>query len=263
MELSIHPTAVVEEGARLGAGCRVDAHAVITRYAELGDGVVVHAGAVIGDDPQDLKFDPATSSRVRIGARTVVREHVTVNRSTMAGGETVVGPDCFIMACSHVAHDCWVGERAVLANNVMLAGHVQVGPHTFIGGGAGIHQYCRVGGSGMISGLARLRLDLPPFVIAAERDEIVGLNLIGLKRREFTPESVAELKECFREVYFDGGNVRLRAQELLAAGVKTAEVRRFLEFFAGGRRGIARARGIWTTDQAPAVGPASSGGPPP
>ena len=258
MELSIHPTAVVEEGARLGAGCMVHAHAVITRYADLGDGVVVHAGAVIGGDPQDLKFDPTISSRVRIGPRTVLREHVTLNRSTKPGGETVVGADCFIMACCHVAHDCVVGDKAVLANNVMLAGHVQVGPHTFVGGGAGIHQFCRVGESVMISGLARISLDLPPFVIAAERDEIIGLNLVGLKRREFAPEAVAELKECFREVYFDGGNVRLRAQELLTAGVKSDEVRRFLEFFAGGRRGIARARGIWSTDQAPAAGPAQS-----
>src|SRR3972149_482872 len=106
MELSIHPTAVVEEGARVGAGCLGHAHAVITRYADLGDGVVVHAGAVIGGDPQDLKFDPTISSRVRIGPRTVLREHVTLNRSTKPGGETVVGADCFIMACCHVAHDC-------------------------------------------------------------------------------------------------------------------------------------------------------------
>lgn len=256
MSKDIHPTAVIEKGARLGAGCIVHAHAVITRHVELGEGAVVHAGAVLGDDPQDLNFDPAAFSQVRIGAGTVLREHVTVNRSTRAGGETVIGAGCFLMACSHVAHDCAVGDSVVLANNAMLAGHVQVGAWTFVGGGAGIHQYCRVGESVMIAGLARITFDIPPFVMVAERDEIIGLNLVGLKRRGFSQETVAELKECFREIYFDGGNVRLRAQELLSGGVKSAEARQFLDFFMGGRRGFARARGLWTTEQMPAEGPA-------
>lgn len=256
MSKDIHPTAVIEKGARLSAGCVVHAHAVITGHVDLDTGVVVHAGAVLGGDPQDLNFNPGAASRVRIGAGTVLREHVTVNRSTKAGGETVVGANCFLMACSHVAHDCVLGDGVVLANNAMLAGHVQVGAQTFVGGGAGIHQFCRVGESAMIAGLARITLDVPPFAMAAERDEIIGLNLVGLKRRGFSGETVAELKESFREIYFDGGNVRLRAQELLARGVKSAEVRRFLEFFTGGRRGFARARGLWTTEQAPAEGPA-------
>ncbi|HUJ42515.1 MAG TPA: acyl-ACP--UDP-N-acetylglucosamine O-acyltransferase [Opitutaceae bacterium] len=246
--MSIHPTAIVEDGAQLGADCVVHAHAVVTRYARLGDGVIVHPGAVVGGDPQALKFDPATSSHVRVGARTVLREQVTVNRSTVAGGETMVGADCFLMAGAHVAHDCVVGDHVVLANNVLLAGHVSLGSFTFVGGGAAFHQFTRVGESAMVGGLARITLDIPPFVMAAERDEIVGLNLVGLKRRGFSREVMAELKECFREVYFDGGNVRHRAQAMLARGVQSPEVRRFLEFFAGGRRGIARARGAWSTE---------------
>jgi UDP-N-acetylglucosamine acyltransferase len=247
--MSIHPTAIIEDGARLGEGCVVHAHAIVTRHAWLEAGVVVHPGAVIGGDPQDLKFDPAVSSGVHIGAGTVLRENVTVNRSTVANGHTVVGADCFLMACAHVAHDCVVGDHVVLANNVLLAGFVSMGPFAVVGGGAGLHQFTRVGESAMVGGLARISLDIPPFVMAAERDEVIGLNLIGLKRRGLTREAVAELKECFREVYFDGGNVRHRAQELLTRGVRSAEARNFLEFFAGGRRGIARARRVWSTEQ--------------
>lgn len=248
MKATIHPTAIVEDGAELGADCTVCAHAIVTRHVRLGAGVVVHPGGVIGADPQDLKFDPATASGVRIGAGTVLRENVTVNRSTAAGGETIVGANCFVMAGAHVAHDCVVGDHVVLANNVLLAGHVQIGAYTFVGGGAAFHQFTRVGESAMVGGLARITLDIPPYVMAAERDEIVGLNLVGLKRRSLSRAVVAELKDCFREVYFDGGNVRQRAQELLARGVRSAEVAGFLKFFAGGRRGIARARRVWSAE---------------
>lgn len=252
--MKIHSTAIVEDGAILGEGCVVHAHAIITRHARLGAGVVVHPGAVVGGDPQDLNFEPDTVSFVRVGAGTVLREQVTVNRSTVAGGETVIGANCFIMAGAHVAHDCSVGDQVVLANNVLLAGHVVLGAYTFVGGGAAFHQFTRVGESAMVGGLARITLDIPPFVMAAERDEIVGLNLLGLKRRGLAREVVAELKECFREVYFDGGNVRLRAQELLARGVKSDEARGFLQFFSGGRRGIARARRVWSTENTAAEG---------
>ncbi len=247
--MSIHPTAIIEPGAQLGKDCVVYAHACLTRHARLGDGVTVHPGAVVGGDPQDLHFDPATDSYVEIGAGTVLRENVTVNRSTVAGGKTVIGTRCFLMACAHVGHDCMVGDNVVLANNVLLAGFVSLGSFTFVGGGAAFHQFTRVGESAMVGGLARITLDIPPFVMAAERDEVVGLNLVGLKRRGFARGVVAELKDCFREVYFDGGNVRQRAKELLDRGGQSPEVRVFLEFFGGGRRGIARARRVWSTEQ--------------
>jgi len=200
--MSIHPTAIIEEGVQLGAGCVVQAHAIIRKHSVLGDGVVVHPFAVVGGDPQYLKFDPATASGVRVGAGTVIREHVTINRSIHAGKETVVGARCFLMANTHVGHDSEVADDVVLANNVMLAGHVTVGRHTFLGGGAGFHQFCRIGEGVIVSGLARIAQDIPPFAMAAERNEIIGLNLIGLKRRGFDRATIGEIKDAFRAVYF-------------------------------------------------------------
>lgn len=241
--MSIHPTAVIEEGVQLGAGCIVQAYAVIKKHSVLAEGVVVHPFAVIGGDPQYLKFDPATISGVRVGAGTVVREHVTINRSVHPGQATSVGARCFLMASSHVGHDSVVADDVVLANNVMLAGHVQVGSHTFLGGGAGFHQFCRIGEGVIVSGLARIAQDIPPFAMAAERNEIIGLNLIGLKRRGLSREAIGEIKEAFRAVYFTPGNIRDVANSALAGGTfTTAEARRFLIFFTEGKRGFARAR---------------------
>lgn len=235
----IHPTAIVEPGAQLGADCEIMAGAVVTRHCILGDRVTVHPYAVVGGDPQYLKFDRATTSFVRIGDGTVVREHVTINRSIHAGGETRIGARCFLMAGSHVGHDCVVADEVVLANNAMLAGHVEVGAFTFVGGGAGIHQFCRLGEGVMVAGLGRVTLDVPPFTLSAERDEVIGFNLVGLKRRGFSREVIRELKEAFRAVYFTPGNIRTIAAGL-AAGATSAQARQFLEFFTQGKRGIGR-----------------------
>ena len=241
--MSIHPTAIIGEGVQLGAGCVVHPYAVIQPGSVLGDGVVVHSFAVIGGDPQYLKFDPATKSGVRIGAGTVVREHVTINRSIHAGQATTVGARCFLMANVHVGHDSAVADDVVLANNVMLAGHVTVGGNTFLGGGAGFHQFCRIGEGVIVSGLARIAQDIPPFTMAAERNEVIGLNLVGLKRRGFARDTIREIKDAFRAVYFTPGNIRDVARAALDGGAfKSAEARQFLAFFTEGKRGFARAR---------------------
>ncbi|MEI6862000.1 MAG: acyl-ACP--UDP-N-acetylglucosamine O-acyltransferase [Verrucomicrobiota bacterium] len=237
----IHPTAIVEPGVRLGTDCEIMAYAVITRHCVLGDRVTVWPHAVLGGDPQDLKFDRAITSGVRIGPGTVIRESVTVNRATRPGGETVVGADCFLMAASHVGHDCTVGDHVILANAALLAGHVSLGANSFVGGGAAIHQFVRVGEGVMIGGLTAVSLDLPPYVLAANRNELAGLNLVGLKRRGVAREAIAELKELFRTVCGATGNPRVLAAARLA-GARSPEARRFLEFFAGSKRGFARTR---------------------
>ena len=243
MPTTIHPTAVVEAGAQLGADCEIQAYAVIRRGTELGDRVVVHPFAVVGGDPQYLKFERATISGVRVGAGTVIREHVTINRSILPGGFTMVGENCFMMATSHVAHDCVVGNSVVFANAALLGGHVHVGDHTFLGGEAAVHQFCRIGQTVMVAGHASITRDVPHFTMVAERDEVIGFNAVGLKRRGFPRAAMAELKSAFQAVYLVPGSIRALAAAAVTSGkFVTPEARGFLEFFAHGKRGFARAR---------------------
>jgi UDP-N-acetylglucosamine acyltransferase len=243
MSTVIHPTAIVEAGAQLGADCEIHAHAIVRKHCVLGDRVAVHPFAVLGGDPQYLKFDSSLVSGVRIGAGSVVREHVTINRSIHAGGWTALGDNCFLMASTHVAHDCALGNNVIMANAALLAGHVSVGDHTFFGGAAAVHQFCRIGESVMVAGHAAITRDVPHFVMVAERDDVIGFNVVGLKRRGFSRAASAELKAAFQAVYFTPGNIRdVAAQRLLTGAFESAEARRFLEFFAGGKRSFARAR---------------------
>jgi UDP-N-acetylglucosamine acyltransferase len=241
--MQIHPTALIQDGARLGDGCVIHAYAVIAGNCELGEAVVVHPFAVLGGDPQDLGFDRNTKSGVRIGARTVIREHVTISRATRADTSTEIGSDCFLMAASHVAHDCRIGSHVVLANAVLLAGHVHIGDRAFLGGGAVIHQFCRIGESVMIGGGARISRDIAPFCLATERNAVIGLNNVGLRRRGFKREVLDEIKRAFRALNAPIGNQRQIAAASLASGQFTSpEALTFLEFFASGRRGFARTR---------------------
>ncbi len=241
--MQIHPTALVESGAQLGAACRIHAYAVIRRHCVLGDGVVVHPFAVVGGDPQDLGFDVANDSVVHVGARTVIREHVTISRATHAGASTEIGADCFLMAACHVAHDCHVADRVVIANAALLAGHVQVGERAFLGGGAVIHQFCRIGEGAMIGGGARISSDVPPFTMATERNALIGLNKVGLRRRGVDRATLDELKRALRIVATPIGNLRELTRAALAREEFTsAEARALLEFYQQGRRGFVRPR---------------------
>jgi UDP-N-acetylglucosamine acyltransferase len=243
MKTVIHPTAIVEPGAKLGDGCVIHAGAIIRAGAILAERVAVHPYAVVGGDPQVLRFDPAVPTGARVGAGTIIREYVTINRSTEKGGFTVVGSNCLLMSCSHVAHDAIVGDNVVIANAVLIAGHVVVGDFAVLGGGSAYHQFTRVGEGSIIGGLSRITQDVPPFVMAAERDEVAGLNLVGLRRREVPRDAIQELKEAFRTVYFTSGNIRdLASKALAGGGFKSAHAIRFLEFIRTGTRGIARAR---------------------
>jgi UDP-N-acetylglucosamine acyltransferase len=237
--MNIHPTAIVEDGVQLGAGCVVEAYAIIKRHSILGDSVKVHPFAIVGGDPQFLKFDPATISGARVGAGTIVREHSTINRSIHAGKYTEVGARCFLMANAHIGHDSMVGDDVVIGNNVLLAGHVDVGSDTFLGGAVGIHQFCRIGEGVIAGGMATLTQDVAPFLMVAERNRLSGFNLVGMKRRGVGRDAIKELKGCYARV-FSGGNPRTHAAALLAAGVTSPEARRFLEFFSSGKRGFVR-----------------------
>jgi len=239
----IHPTALVEEGAQLGEACIVHAHAIVGRHCILESEVEVHPFAVLGGPPQDLSFDSRIQSGVRIGARTVIREQVTVNRATHENGFTEIGADCFIMTAAHVGHDCRLGRRVIMANAVLLGGHVQIGDHAFLGGGAVVHQHGRIGESAMIAGGARITEDVAPFCLCAERNDVLGLNLVGLRRRGFTREVIQDIKLAYRRVHAQGGNRRSAAAALLEQKAYASEqARHFLEFCEGGSRRLARPR---------------------
>lgn len=239
--VTIGPYAVVEEGVELGEGTTIASHAIIRSGSILGAGCLIDSHAVIGGLPQDLRFDLRTPSGVRLGAKVVVREGATIHRPTREGSFTVIGDGAFLMANAHVGHDSQVGAHVIIANNVMLGGFVKIGDYAFLGGGAAFHQHVRVGESAMVGGMSRCPQDVPPFTMVAERSELVGLNLVGLKRRGFSRESIRAIKQAFAKLFHEPGNLRARATDLLATALaENDEARRFLVFFTENSRGFAR-----------------------
>lgn len=251
--MSIHPTAIVHPDARLGSGvvigpyaviegaatigdgCTIQAHAIIGAHVTMGEGNLIGYGAVIGGDPQDFAFRPEIQSAVRIGNRNRIREYCTIHRGTAEGSATVVGDDCFLMAGAHLAHNVQLGNRVILANNALLGGHVLVEDSVFIGGGCVFHQYIRVGRLAIAQGASAFSKDVPPFTLAAERNTVVGLNVVGLKRAGYGAEQRREIKAAFNLLYRSGMNTR---QALAAAQERSwaPEASAFLEFVAAAKK---------------------------
>jgi UDP-N-acetylglucosamine acyltransferase len=232
-ERSIHPTAIVDKAAEIGSGVEIGPYCVIGPNVVLGDSCRLHAHVVldgrtsigaeteifpfssIGQIPQDLKYGGEPSELV-IGARNVIREHVTMNIGTEGGGMmTRVGDGCLFMAASHVAHDCIVGDNVILANNATLAGHVTVGEFAILGGLSAARQFVRIGKHAMIGGLTGVENDVIPFgTVMGDRARLSGLNLIGLKRRGFTQEQIAELRKAYRLLFADEGTFQERVDSV-------------------------------------------------
>jgi len=240
----IGPYAVIEDGVEIGEGSIIGEHAILRSGTVLGRNCRVDAHVVLGGLPQDLSFDPRTPSGVLVGDGVTFREGVTVNRATREGHFTEVGPEAFLMANCHVGHDCVLGAHVILANGVLLGGHVTIGRHTFVGGAAAMHQFIRIGESAMISGLSRVSQDVPPFCLMAERNELVGLNLVGIRRRGMEKETVRELKRLYHLVYGIEGRPRVLAAGALGDRMaSTEEGRSFLEFItAESKKGMIRPR---------------------
>ena len=242
-DVTIGPFAIVEEGVTIGDHCVLLSHSIIRKKSILGAQVRVDSFAVVGGDPQDLSFDPTVESGVKIGERVVIREGVTIHRSSQEAAYTEIGSECYLMGNSHVAHDCQVGKRCVLANGAMLAGHVHMGEDVFVGGGAGIQQFQRVGMGSMIGGNAAISRDVPPQVLVADRNLVFGLNIVGLRRRKIPTESIGDLKRCYAFIFDKLENpsklaVQAKAKEL----GHTSEGRDFLEFFQEKGRKYCRPR---------------------
>ncbi len=249
MASTIHPTAVIAEGAKIGADVFIGPYCVVGSQVTLGDRVrlvshvAVDGETTIGDDteifpfasighrPQDKKFK-GENSRLIIGKRNVIREHVTMNPGTEGGGLiTQVGDDCLFMASTHVAHDCIIGNHVILANHATLAGHVHVGNGVILGGLSAVHQFARIGDFAFIGGMAAVEKDVIPYgMVIGERAHLAGLNLVGLKRRNVEREAIHALRNLYKQLFLQtGGTLNDRATNLSAA-VKTAEERQLLDF---------------------------------
>ncbi len=238
-DVVVGPWAIVEDDVVIGDGTEIRAHAVVKRFTTLGAANRVHEGAVLGGEPQDLSFRDL-ETRLLIGDRNVIREGVTIHRSTKAGGATVVGSDCFLMAYVHLAHDNRIGDRVIMANNVMLAGHVEVGERAFVGGGAGVHQFCRVGRLAMVGGNAKVVQDCLPFVITdGHPARARGLNVVGLRRAGVAPPQLRTLKEAYRLLVRSG--LRLEPALERMAALRDPLVDEIVAFVRGSRRGFAHA----------------------
>jgi len=238
----IGPYVVIDGKVEVGAGCRIEAHAQLVGQVVVGEGTRIGRGAVIGAEPQDLGFDPATESSVILGKNNVIREHVTIHRSSKQGGVTRMGDGNYLMVGCHLAHDVVLGDRNVLANGSMLAGHIQMGNSTFIGGGAVFHQFLRIGDFCVIQGNGSFSKDIPHFCAAQRINRITGLNVVGLRRQGFTAEDRASIKELFHVLFCDGMNL---SQAVAQATAKEwpDKARRLLEFVqAPSQKGVCPVR---------------------
>ena len=250
----IHPTAIVHPGAKLHPSVRVGPYAVIDADVEIGAECVVgpqayltgrttigtgnqfHAGCVIGDAPQDLKYKDEPTN-LRIGDNNVFREHFTVHRSTRPAEATIIGSNNFLMANAHIAHNCVVGNQVIIANGALLGGHAIVEDRAFISGNCLVHQFARVGALAMMRGGAAISKDLPPFCVALRENEMCGLNTVGLRRAGFSGAERLELKRLYHFVFRGGRLFRAAVAEarekFTGAGAKAV-----IEFVTAAKRGV-------------------------
>jgi UDP-N-acetylglucosamine acyltransferase len=259
MAASIHPTALVAQGARLagdvvigpytiigeyveiGAGTTIGAHAVITGHTRIGAHNRIYHFVSLGEAPQDKKY-AGEPTRLEIGDHNVIREFCTFNTGTAQDrGVTTIGSDNWIMAYVHIAHDCVVGDHTVFANNASLAGHAEIGDWAILGGFTGVHQFCKVGAHVMTGIASVVFKDVPPFVMASGQPAApYGLNSEGLRRRGFSAESLVALKRAYKILYREGNTLAEAQAKLAPEAVNHAEVQLLLDFLARAERGIIR-----------------------
>jgi UDP-N-acetylglucosamine acyltransferase len=234
-EVEIGPYAVIGAGAVIGANCKIQAHVVIEGSVKMGAENFVGYGAIIGAAPQDLTFDPKTQSSVEIGEGNTIREYCTIHRGTAEGSATVIGDGNFLMVGTHLGHNCTLGDGVVIANDCLLAGYVRIDDRAFIGGGSRFHQGIRMGRLVMAEG--RFTQNLPPFLGAA-KNQVYGINVVGMRRAEFRGADRDEIKRAFKLLYRSGLNTK-QALEKAAATEFGPVGREFFEFVANaGKRGI-------------------------
>jgi UDP-N-acetylglucosamine acyltransferase len=234
----IEPFVTIESNVVIGKGTWIGSNVTIMEGARIGENCRIFPGAVISAIPQDLKFN-GEDSIVEIGDNTTIRECATVNRGTSATGKTIIGKNCLLMAYSHVAHDCNIGDNCVIVNGVALAGHVTIGDFAILGGNSAVHQFVTIGRHTMISGGSLVRKDVPPFVKAAREPlSYIGINSIGLRRREFTEEKINEIQDIYRILFQKKNNNSQAILKIEAELKSTPERDEIISFIKNSGRGI-------------------------
>jgi UDP-N-acetylglucosamine acyltransferase len=254
--VKIHPTAIVDPGAQIGGDVEIGPYSVVGPKVKIGEGTVIQShvvmegdvtigtknfvghGAIIGTFPQDLSFSPERRTKIDIGDENIIREHCTIHRGTAEGSATKIGDKNFLMVGAHVGHNCEIGNNVIIANNCLLGGHVRVDDGAFLGGGCVFHQHVRVGRLAIAQGGSAFGKDIPPFVIAAERNYVFGLNVIGLRRAGFSAKERDEIKAAFKLIYASGLNISA-ALEKASAMKSGAAAQEFFDFIVKAKkRGI-------------------------
>ena len=240
-EVEVGPYCIIGPHVKIGKGTRLNPHVVVDGWTQIGEGCHIFQFASIGAIPQDLKYK-GEKSWVTLGNNNVIREFVTINRGTaQSGGRTVIGDHNLLMAYSHVAHDCKIGNHVILANAATLAGHIEIEDYAIVGGLVAVHQFVRLGRHSIIGGSSGVNQDIPPYMMAnGQRAKLYGLNMVGLKRHNFSQETVRNLKHAYHTLFRSGLTVK-KALDQLQAGIKNSpEVDHLIDFIKNSERGIAR-----------------------
>jgi len=242
----VGPFAVIEAHTELAEGCCIGPHAVVHAHTVLHPNVRLGAHAIVGGVPQVRGFNLEIASSTVIGEGTIIYEGVTIHRPSISGATTTIGPHCLLMAYAHVAHDCQLAEYVTLTNNVMVGGFVKIDRFANVGGGAAIHQNVKVGAYTMIGAMSSVMYDMPPYTLAAQRNTLHGLNLVGLKRNRFTVEQIKDIKRVYQAVYNQPGDpikaARLALEQQIA---QTQQGLDFLNFFQESVRGCVLRPSSW------------------
>ncbi|MBF0468145.1 MAG: acyl-ACP--UDP-N-acetylglucosamine O-acyltransferase [Desulfamplus sp.] len=239
--VSIGPYAIIKKDVHIGSGTEIGPYTTIDQYVTVGQNCKIFQYASIGAAPQDLKYH-GEKTFLTIGRGTIIREFVTINRGTeVGGGYTEVGEENYLMAYTHIAHDCKTGKRVILANNATLGGHIELGDNVTVGGLVAIHQFVKIGDFAYIGGKSAIVKDIPPYVIAAgDRATLHGLNNVGLDRHNFSKATIANLKKAYRIVFRIGLTVKQASERVRAEVEQIPEVVNFMNFIEKSTRGITR-----------------------
>ena len=238
-DVEVGPYAIIEDEVEIGERVKIWPHAHVCNGTQIGGDTQVHMGAVLGHLPQDLTFDVNKKTHLVIGKRNVIREYATIHRATKEGMATTVGDGCYLMAVSHVGHDCHIGNNVILANGALLGGHVEVGDNSFISGNVAVHQFCRLGSYVIVGGFSGINKDVPPYMLVRGPSVVRGVNLVALRRAKFPRETIHKITDAFKLLYHSDLNTSQALEEIKKLG-PSKELDYLIEFIQSSKRGICK-----------------------